>query len=164
MKIRTSSSTDYPLHHRPPRRTAKLRLDYNTVFRDAILLSSTLVLERRNLIFIILFLVASLGLGCAGSGLRESPEVKARADFARQYGDTFFIRDASFSTDGKERKTLIVSAISSRAAGDMSTTVGLLVSSDLKTKAKSLGFEEIIVVAHGDSWTDGATRRIVPLN
>jgi hypothetical protein len=110
---------------------------------------------------IVLIFILSIGFGCAG--LKESPEVQARIDFARQYEDKFFIRDARFSARGKERKTLEISVISSRGRADMSTTLELLVSDDLKRDAKSLGFEEILVTAYGDSWMEGSVKRTIPL-
>lgn len=110
---------------------------------------------------IVLIFILSFGLGCAS--LKESPEVQARIDFARQYEDKFFIRNASFSAKGKERKTLEISVISSRGRADMSTTIELLVSNDLKRDAKSLGFEEILVTAYGDSWMEESVKRTIPL-
>lgn len=114
----------------------------------------------KSLVIVLIF-IFTLGLGCTNS--KESPVTQARINFARQYGDKFFIRDASFSAQGKERKTLEIRVISSRGRADMSTTVELLVSNELKRDAKSLGFEEIVVTAYGDSLMEGSEKQTILL-
>jgi hypothetical protein len=119
-------------------------------------------MKNVKILAFIFILLLGFGLGCKGS--MESPEVQARIDFARNYEDQFFIRrGVSFRAEGKERKTLEVIAISSRAQGDMELTIELLVSDKLKQKAKALGFEQIVVKAIGDSWMDGSKERNISL-
>jgi hypothetical protein len=118
----------------------------------------------KNLKSLIIFfiLLLFLILGCATTK-KNPPDVQARIDFANQYDNTYPIRRVSFSAQGKERKTLEISAISRAAQGDMGLTIDLLVSDKLKKEAKVLGFEEIVVEAYGDSWMDGTRKQSISL-